>query len=61
MPNKYELVLGVGDTKKILQRLFIRTALEQYNADLRSQQREEAKYLRLEDLFRKLVGSERRY
>ena len=38
----------------------IRVALEQYNAYLRSQQREEAKDLRLEDLFRKLTGSERR-
>jgi hypothetical protein len=38
----------------------IRAALEHYNAYLQSQKREEAKYLRLEDLFRKLAGSERR-
>ena len=38
----------------------IQAALEHYNAYLRSQKREEAKYLRLEDLFRKLAGSERR-
>jgi len=38
----------------------VRTALEHFKAYLKSQQREEAKYLRLEDLFRKLAGSERR-
>jgi hypothetical protein len=38
----------------------IRAALEHYNAYLLSQKREEAKYLRLEELFRKLARSEKR-
>jgi len=38
----------------------IRAALEHYNAYLRSQKREESQYLRLEALFLKLAGSERR-
>ena len=38
----------------------IRVALEHLNAYLYSQQREEAQFRRLEGLFRKLAGSERR-